>query len=123
MASPLPLINVPQTHFAYSAWTRLSVHERDVSAVNARILGYMLLYLPPANGRAQLAGEIVDCEDATAINELAKFYLDHFVRVCKSMVITHWQSALIFNFSQGHSHGTYSYSFRPPFETVIRQEI
>jgi hypothetical protein len=62
------------------------IHERDVNAMNARVLGYLLMHMPSSapTGAAKLAGEIMDCEDEAALDALAKHVIDNFVRVCES---------------------------------------
>jgi len=51
--------------------------------VCARLLGYMMVHAPIASGRENIANEILACINDTALANLAKFYINHFLRCCK----------------------------------------
>lgn len=102
MAEPLPrpnsfnTSNEPVLHVAYS---RCLVLETNVLAspvavvpqtgrlsplVCARLLGRLLLEAPTDDGRANVASEIMRCQDESNLQQLANLYKDHFIRCCKS---------------------------------------
>ena len=85
MGQPLPQDPpFPDTSRRREPWAWLLEHER-VNAMNARVLGYLLMYMPsvaPA-GPAKLAMEILGCADSDALDRLARYYIDHFLRVCE----------------------------------------
>jgi hypothetical protein len=52
--------------------------------VCARLLGYMIIYSPTPQGRTNICNEINSCNgDRDTFHNLAKFYVDHYLRPCK----------------------------------------
>ena len=66
--------------------------------IAARLLGYLLIHAPTPHGRDVLAREITSCTDDAALFELAKLYLNHFIRCCELFV--HPYRSPSFNHSQ-----------------------
>ena len=51
--------------------------------VAARLLGYLLIHAPTSDGQDALAREITSCTDNVALFELAKLYMNDFIRCCE----------------------------------------
>jgi hypothetical protein len=93
MPHPLPINPYVAGSEMYKAYRRcLEFEGNDVQApwssgpsslVCARLLGYMIIHLPTNNGRTNISNEINSCGGLDNLHELAKLYIDHFLRSCE----------------------------------------
>jgi hypothetical protein len=96
MPSPLPpnpyAVETPM-HTAYSTCLALQAQAPHLQVpwaatptplVCARLLGYMIIHSPTAQGRTNICNEINSCNgDRDLFHNLAKFYVDRYLRSCK----------------------------------------
>jgi hypothetical protein len=68
--------------------------ESPSTQVCARLLGYMIIHSPTDDGRVNIVNEINSCSNDEELHNLAKFYIDNFLRVCE-LLPTH-REELIF---------------------------
>jgi hypothetical protein len=88
---PLPLNpfhpgNLPDLHHAYNqCLTSESEAESEEEVMYARCLGYLLIEVPTSRGKHMIAEDITLCNgDAKGMGRLAKLYINHIIRLCKS---------------------------------------
>jgi hypothetical protein len=53
--------------------------------VAARLLGYLILHVQNATGRAKVADQVVAALDNENLVEVAQFYINHFIKACMSL--------------------------------------
>jgi hypothetical protein len=51
--------------------------------VLSRFLGYMILEAPTDHGRTNFSNEVIACTNDVALQDLAKLYMNHFLRCCE----------------------------------------
>jgi hypothetical protein len=51
--------------------------------VLSRFLGYMILEAPTDYGRTNFSNEVIACTNDVALQDLAKLYINHFLRCCE----------------------------------------
>lgn len=53
----------------------------------ARLLGYMIIHAPTDLGRRNISSEITSCRNKEEFFDLAKLYIQHFLRCCKYLLL------------------------------------
>lgn len=87
---PLPQPNDLFAIFLHTAGA-LAAYKRVISLEGAdllpiKILGWMLIYAPTPEGRANLVESIDHCGEDEKLVDLGKFYFNKFVNYCKHLV-------------------------------------
>ncbi|KAF8575890.1 hypothetical protein K439DRAFT_1368763 [Ramaria rubella] len=103
-----------QTHKAYEKCLELEENAANTptpwksgpsSLVCARLLGYMIIHSPTAEGHMNIAKEINSCSKGVAqLYQLAKFYIDRYLRV--------------FRQNKGRTPVVASHPSRPSFDAI-----
>ncbi|KAH9482082.1 hypothetical protein JR316_0004177 [Psilocybe cubensis] len=99
---------------AYNACLRLEAsiqqaindNSEDVGKkmIYARILGYLIHYVPTDQGLKTIVDEIASCKDDTACLQLGRMYFDHYIRAFKA--------------KKGRTPTPSSHASRPSFDTI-----
>jgi hypothetical protein len=90
--------------------------------VCARLLGFMIIHAPSASGRDNITQEIISCCNGEKFRDLAKYYVDHFLRCCEYQLAYLYCHALhhesTVRASKGHTHVPSHHPSRPSFDNI-----